>query len=206
MYQKKTNRQRDQNRFYNTVLGTYDTIPSTKELILRIKALDNLEIKALACVLYLTGGRKGEIMKHFKPCQIRESKRDDGLVFVHFTNLPVQKKRGDMYHNLRSIPVLKSYYSEYIKIIYGYIVTNNIKDDEPLFKNGVRWAGYKIKDYLGLNPHRLRHIRATNLGREEGYNSTMLRRFFNWSTQTSIARYEHYNSRDLENQAMANLI
>ena len=205
MYEKKTNRQRNQNKFYNTLLGCYDTIPSTKELILRIKGIDNLKVKALACVLYLTGARKEEIMKEFKPCQIRESRRTDGLVFVHFVNLPVQKKRGDMYQDLRSIPVMKEFYMEYLKLIYAYIRAEHIRDDEPLFKEGGRWAGYKIKDCLGLNPHRLRHIRATNLGREEGFNATMLRRFFNWSVQTNIGSYEHYNSRDLENQAVANL-
>jgi len=194
---KKQNRQRKQNRFFNTKLGRYDNIPSTTELFDRVKEINSLTAKALISLLYLTGARVCEVVKTFRVNQIQEIKRGDHS-FVHFVCLPTQKKRIPAEEAPRTIPVHKGYYMGFLKFIYAYIGDNDLVGESILFNFTDRNARYLVDHNLGMNNHRLRHIRATNLAREEAYTDSMLKRFFNWSSSSTAANYTHYNTMDLE--------
>ena len=206
---KKKNRQRNQQYFFNSLTNEYELIPTTTEFFNKCKEITNLRDKALISVLYLTGARENEILGKFKANQIKEIERE-GYKFIHFVNIPTLKKRDLAEHNPRTIPILKSTHYGFLSWIFAYI--KEISEDankslsEPLFTMTDRNLRYITEKWLGINPHRIRHYRATNLSREKEFNEAMLRRFFNWSFNTHVGRYTQNNVNDIELQETKNLM
>lgn len=195
-YIRKTNRQRKQTQFYNPTTQLYEGILTTGELYDRVAKLHSLTAKALISVLYLSGARISEVVKSLQVNQLREATREDGEEFMYFVDLKVKKKRDAM--NLRTVPVPKEKYLGWIKWIYAYVRQNDLKPGSILFNFSDRNALYHINNSIGFNCHRLRHTRATNLSREDSFNESKLRTFFNHSKGTKVDVYTHHNTRDIE--------
>ncbi len=199
-YIKKTNRQRNQREFINSLTGEIDIITSTNDIAKRISNISDLKTKALASVLFITGARSGEIIKKLKTHQIkmtRDKIGDKMITAVHFINVPTLKKR-DGRANPRTIPVI---YDEdhrpFINIIGAYIKLNNLGDDDYLFTLTKRRYRQLIEKHLGINLHRFRHIRNSLLVIEKNVSGEVLTKLNNWSSSAVAQEYVHLNVKDL---------
>lgn len=199
---KKFSTRRSQSNFINSLTGEEDIIISTEDIIERINTIPELETKALASTLFLTGARLNEIRGELKFNQIREILTDDKKEFIHFINIKTEKKRREGKHP-RTIPVpINDKYRPLINNLYDFIEYGNFhkNPEEPIFKIKDRNCRLKINKYLGINPQRLRVYRQTLLVREENFGVLHLVKFNNWSNSEMAKEYVKVNMKDLEDK------
>jgi len=81
---------------------------------------------------------------------------------------------------------------------------NSLKEDQPLFKFGVKRATQIINDTLGFNVHFIRHIRATHLVVLYDFNEQHLIKFMGWTDARPAKHYMEINKKDLFRQFYKN--
>jgi len=205
---------KDNNGGLLPVLARYEVLDRARELELRDQALVSF--------LYLTGCRVEECCKYIKeylpnrtlkpmdkelgkrveveapqdrkfvgkPIQKKQIEFEDDVMIIR--NVRILKRKQVL---IRDIPILVwEKERAFINIIREYLRT--IGDDTPLF-DITRQRAYQILSSVGLFPHWLRHIRATHLVRDYGFNTEHLRQFTGWTDQRPAATYVHLNIKDL---------
>lgn len=189
---------RKQEQFLNSKTGRIDEIKSTASMFERIKDIADLETKAFASVMFLTGARRGEIIRKLRPYQIKFTE-SDGVKYIHFINIATEKKRTPGMHP-RTIPVLYDENKGFISFIGAFIKWKHLDEDDLMFTLSERTYLRRIDNALGINIHRLRHIRNTLLVREKGFTESHLMRWNNWSNTNPAKEYVHLVVKDLERQ------
>lgn len=186
---------RDQSFFINSLTGKEDLIISSKDFFNRVKMLGDLETKALASILFLTGARINEIAGEFRVNQMMFTFRE-GHKFVDFIGVKTLKKRNSG-NNRRTVPMPYDEYEGFFRLIGVYITANDLQGEDLMFRKVDRTYRYRIEKALGINPHRIRHIKNTLLAREFDFNDEQLRRVNNWSRKTTASEYTHLNVNDV---------
>lgn len=159
--------------------------------------------KALMIVLYLTGGRVGEIVrKGFL------GTGKDGICKEDITTLEHNGRKFRIFNirNLKSekrkrkeIPVSEEdpLNKKMFDILDQY--TKNLYHNEPLFPISVRRAEDIVKKHMGKNisPHYFRHMRMTHLARDKGLNEWELATYAGWDSTQSARSYVHDDPKKL---------
>jgi len=194
-------------------LARYEVLDKIKEMELRDRAL--------VCFLYLTGCRIEEACKFIKetnPRRILIKKDNKGNrvevpmpIDRKMVGTPITKKQIEIENDvmiirnvrilkrkkmmIRDIPVIIwDKEMPFIDTVKEYI--DSLKDDDFLF-DMTRQRGHQILAEANLFPHWLRHIRATHLVRDYGFNTEHLRQFTGWTDSKPAAQYVHLNVDDL---------
>jgi len=144
--------------------------------------------RALVSILYITGCRINEVLKRFRPKDIKKEvvKEKTYYIFKVYT-----EKKRHFKNFYRTIPINEKTEGDFIGNILDYIHIANIGDSEPLF-NMTRQHGWNIvKRWLGFNPHHLRHIRNTHLAEYYGFTDQMLVRWNGWQDSRPASVYSH---------------
>lgn len=192
------------------------------ERIQQIKGYKATRNKALISLLYLTGCRIEEVCTYILERRLDRtiSKTDkDGKKVQVREPIFTRKKVGDsikkkqfeytrdtiIIHNVRclkrrkratrSIPIVVTRQEEpFIKYIMDYL--NTLKPEDKLFPI-TRARANQILEKVELYPHYLRHLRATHLVTNNGFDTEHLKKFFGWSSGDTAANYVHLNVTDL---------
>jgi site-specific recombinase XerC len=165
-----------------------------------------LETKALISLIYISGGRIGEVLK-VRPMDLH--KIDDSLIRVSL--ITEKNKRTPQ----REVPVfLNPIEKEMVGYILQYIDAkqsiHELKDSEPIFHKSQPTIRKRLKrilvtvrandmanksiieDYsLGTHPHYFRHCRATHFTIQYRLNAFELTNVMGWSDTRMAERYVH---------------
>jgi len=102
------------------------------------------------------------------------------------------RKNKTIKHKIQPIPVDKE--TELVVMLNDYLVT--LDDEEPLFDFEYRKA-HRIITKSGFNPHFLRDIRLTHMGRLYDFDALRLVKFAGWTDAKPAMTYMRYNPHDL---------
>ena len=162
-----------------------------------------LRDRALLVVLYLTGGRVGEIVrKGFL------GTGTDGLTKEDITTIKQGERKFRIFNirNLKSekrkrkeIPVAEDNPLNMKMLEFLDEFMENLYPDEPLFPISVRRAQDIVKRHMGkdISPHYFRHARMTHLARDKGLNEWELATYAGWDSTQSARSYVHDDPKKL---------
>lgn len=161
-----------------------EPIPNPNEIInLAITCL-NERNKALFILGYLSGGRISELLEitkmHF------QHKNVDGRDLILIKNLPNRKNKERHFKDI-PIPIDNSFEKELFSMAWNYI--DNLYPDRKIFDFTKIRAYQILKKDFDVNPHYLRHVRATHLVTEYNFNSSQLESFMGWSDARPAKHY-----------------
>lgn len=184
--------------------------PELEQFKAQMEAIENLEAKALCCLLYLSGGRISEIIgdkgvtpEKFVEINEDKNKRDKYLMVYIMSVRTLKKREGSPEDNARPCPVAHDKFITLLKPIKDYITSFKIKDSEPLFKFNRQKADRIIKKNTthmnpdGLFAHYFRHVRATHLVIYDNFTPMDLKVFFNWKDSRPADNYGHLYTKDI---------
>ena len=149
--------------------------------------------QAMACFLYLTGARVGEMVK---------AKRKD----LAFENLSVNTEHGkkimkvfivtlhtekNKKQKIRRVANLKERNLWVIRPIIKY--AGNLAEEDLLFPFSTRHIRRLNWKWFNFNPHHWRHIRNTHLIGKFGWSVEKRMKYFGWSDPRSAQSYDHTN-------------
>ena len=159
--------------------------------------------RALICVLYLTGGRVGEVVrKGFL------GTGKDGLCKEDINTLSRNKRKFRIFdlRNLKSekrkrkeLPVAEDDPLNAKMLEYVDQYMENLLPTEPLFPISIRRAQEIVKKHMGqdISPHYFRHMRMTHLARDKGLNEWELATYAGWDSTSSAKSYVHDDPKKL---------
>ena len=210
---------------------TKDIIPKPM-LIYKIRQMDSLRDRALACFIYMSGCRISEIVgttkivKHY----IKEKGRyvtdeNNKWIYDGFHEIeikPLQKesieymedKKVMLIHNVpclkrltelpkRNIPVFIPIVPEFFEIFWQYYKT--LKDGGLLFPITRERAWQILKKKMGLYSHFLIHERLTHFTSQNDLSDQDLKLFRGWSSTVPATSYVHLRWQDLARKQGAKL-
>ena len=155
-------------------------LPNPNDILLMAQNEENIRDRALFIISYLTGGRVSEILslrrKNFIYREIDMGERVRKIILVK--DLINEKNRQKHFKDI-PIPIDKEFEAVLWNLLYDY--TSSLGLDELLFNISKRRAHTILTQKFGLNPHFLRHIRASHLIIYYDFNETMLTRFMGWT-------------------------
>ena len=166
-------------------------ILNQQELLNKLNQIDNVRDKALCSFLYLTGARVSEVVFRFKVKEIRVQRDKDRIFYIFNVYTEKRREHKDVYRSL-GIPYEK-YYKELIDTIIGYISRYRLKENDYLFEINRRTAYNITKKWLNVNPHFLRHTRATHLATLNNFTALELKEWFGWAKVETASIYTHLN-------------
>lgn len=140
----------------------------------------------LIATLYMTAARISElVMGKLKPEHL-EVNQIDGNRFLIFK---IQTLKNPS-HPLRKIPVHIEKNRAFVDALKKQMKSNPTKPSGPIFPF-TRQHGYDLtKEYLGVNPHQLRHYRITHLA-SKGFSDQQLKKIAGWSDTRPSSVYSH---------------
>ncbi len=160
-------------------------IPSHAEIVSYARTIDDLRLRALFCILYLTGARINEVLRSLKKddIDILDVEKDGKKRQIMLVTLRNEKNKQRKY---KKIPVPVDKERELITYFLDYV--DSIEED-VLFNFTEQNAWKQMIKKIGVNPHFLRHIRLTHLVTEYDFNEYLLGMFAGW---TDIRPAKHY--------------
>lgn len=187
------------------IVGILDEIPSVIKKIYQTKDDKKLEFyimrdSALFCLLYLTGGRVGEVLRLKK--RDFEIIRVGGIKFL-IVEMYTEKHRK---HPMRNVPINMEKEMELLRPIFLYL--DKLRNKDKLFAFTIQRAWqiiggiicnykkrYKNK-FMNAN-HFLRHCRLTHLVTMHDFTDQDLVRFVGWTNSVPATTYTHLRFKDL---------
>ncbi len=163
-----------------------EKVPSPEEIYNVALKIQSERTKALFVLGYLTGGRISELVGEkgvFKQGINRADRDGREIVLIDIVNLKNKKRHR------KEIPVVIDREIEKKLFLLAYDYISKSYYDEPIFKFGKHWARKLLKKETGINPHFLRHIRATHLVIYYDFNEQLLRMFMGWSDTRPARHY-----------------
>lgn len=172
------------------------TYEETKEKIL---STPNKHFRAFITISYIAGLRISEAIA-FRAIDTYETKSENGTDYF-IMRLP---NRKNPHRTIKEIPINKITEKEYYEIIKTFI-----QGDQkvfPFYDYSKRTYQRKIKYYLDIHPHALRHLRVHHIDDQtipgmKGLTPRQYKDYFGWH---KIGTSSHYQSRtktlDLMNQ------
>lgn len=157
-------------------------------------SIQNIQDKAFISFLYLTGARIGEVVRRFNVGNILIQKEQGQIIYIF--RIYIEKKRTSS-QGYRNVPIPYESYKEYIEAIKDYILVARIKDDMTLFPFSRVTGWKKCENWLGFNPHWLRHTRITHLVQEYGFTDQQLVAWTGWKDSRPASTYTHLNWKNL---------
>ena len=117
--------------------------------------------------------------------------------WLRIAELPTLKRRGDYFKNTRAAYVYINGVNEepFVKILMDYV--NTRPPLQPIWKYGRITAWRRIREGLGIPPHKLRGMRATKDAVTYDLDAIDLKRKFNWATDGMPMHYAAKNPRDI---------
>ena len=175
-------------------------LPTVEELYSTCMRCEDEGKRALFALLYLTAARISEILPI--------SNKDNGgikkknISFDYIDNKPVGYVRlRNMKNKTRKskrlpIPIEKE--KQLYKLVYDHI--KYLPDEAKLFTFGRRTGYNYCTKVFGLNPHFIRHIRASHLVLNYDFNEQALVRFMGWSDPRPAKYYIEMNDKSVFRQ------
>lgn len=179
---------------YQKQLQELESIPSPEEIIMISNNIKELRNQCLFILCYLTGGRISELVdrKGIKPENFSKQFVDDReIIVINITNL----KNKHRHRKEIPIPLDKEISKELFIKAYEYI--SSIGYNTLLFDFTRQQAYNIIKKNTGLNPHYMRHIRATHLALYHDFNEFLLVKYMGWTDSRPAKHYMELKWKDI---------
>jgi len=167
-------------------------IPSLNDVKEMINNIDNLRNAALISLVYLSAGRINEVVKQLKKKDIIKTEKDGRDILL--VRMPNEKNRRRKYKDL-PIPLDNPEYQPLVDIIFKYL--NTLEENSVLFPFSHIRAYQLFQKYLGINPHFLRHVRATHLVTVHDFNEQLLVRYMGWTDSRPAKHYMELRWQDI---------
>lgn len=159
--------------------------------------------RALIAVLYLTGGRVGEIVR-----QGFLGTGRDGLTKEDITTIKQGKRKYRIFtirnlknekRKIKELPVSEDDPITKKLLEYVDVYTENLLKDEPLFPISTRRARAIVEKHMGrgISPHYFRHMRLTHLARDKELNEWELATYAGWTSAQPARHYVHDDPKKL---------
>ena len=163
------------------------------------ESIDDIKIRALFCILYLTAGRIREVIPNRKKNFPSIKKEDFSYSYKDdrkYISIDIRNEK----HKSRKrkeipLPMDKEENIRLWKLIKEYLDT--LKLNEELFTFSYQYAYKRLKPYIDGNPHWLRHIRLTHLITVYNFNENLLQRYAGWTDTRPSKNYAELNIGDL---------
>jgi integrase len=201
--------------------GDDSPVPDIHYIIETAETIKDNRLRALYCLLYLTGGRicelvrkKGydlvahsdnKITKDFKYNKVSNDEKDKPSVRKRQLRFEELNSRQALFIDLRNeknkekhtktipIPLDRPEYAPLITMIKEYI--SSLEMDQELFPFNYQYAYRLLKPYY--NPHWFRHIRATHLTLNNDLPGPLLRKYMGWTDDRPAAKYQELKVGDI---------
>ena len=171
-------------------------IPSYNLIKSMVERIQDARVKALVSIMYLTGGRIGEVL-HIKRINVSlPIINGKEYLKVHMIN---EKQQNT--HN-RTKDILCASVERDTELIQAFLIYVNSGiitfADERIFNITPQRVHVLLKKHAKLyvetnesymTPHLFRHIRATHLSEQQDYNLFELMKFLGWITLDMATRY-----------------
>jgi len=194
-----------------------DLQPMTREeLLVKIRAINNIRDRALAAFIYLSGCRISEIVGKIKHIGIYQSnnnvskrigtaksieikplckenlvKHEEDIIVIE--NVPCLKWRKSLMY--RNVPIRISSDNDFLELFMPYY--NTLPPGSQLFKISRQRAWQIINKHLGIFTHALIHKRCTDLVTLKGFPDQYLKQFRGWKDSRYAQTYTHLNWHDV---------
>lgn len=156
-------------------------LPNYDEVIKYAKEIDDKKLKALFCILYLTGARISEVCKVLMKKDIQIIERDNKKIML--VTLPNRKNR---YRKIKKIPINIEKEKDLVIPFLEYVDTR--PDEKPIF-DFTQPRAFNLLKKTGINPHFLRVLRLTHLVTEFGFTDQELKMFAGWTDTRPAKSY-----------------
>lgn len=167
------------------------------ELLKLIQNIDDPRDKALACFIYLTGGRASEAVG----IKVEQLKKEDrhGKEFLTVYNMRVLKRRGKKEY-FRTVPINVEKEIEFVRPILAWLQANTSEYLFPSIRGNHinrKQAWHILDKKLGLFTHFMRHLRCTHLVQYYNFNGYELQQFIGWRKVESSDPYVKLAAEDV---------
>lgn len=169
-------------------------IPSYEDMINMANAIKDDDLRALFSILYVTGARINEV--------IGSSQRKDFVLGnVKLKGVPIKcliitlLNEKNKRRTKKNLPIRLDREMPFIKIIWNYI--KDMNPELPVFDFGYSWAYKRLWKAIGMNPHFIRHIRATHLVTKYDLSQVKLIRWLGWSDPRPSEHYMELRMSDM---------
>lgn len=174
-----------------------EKVLEVEEVIEIVQGIQNLRDRALIILTYLTAGRIREIVR----------KKDRKSILKSDIKLTDVKERPTLLINLRNqknknrkrknipVPLDLKENAIFFNLLAPYI--NDLEMHEELFPISYQRAYKIIHETMGVNPHWIRHLRATHLVVKYGYKEHQLMIYMGWSDPRPAKYYVEMVWQDL---------
>lgn len=164
--------------------------PSLNDIKTMAEQIEDLRVRALFIIGYLTGGRVSEIVRAVRKKNINFIERDDRKIML--ITMPNLKHRE---RHVKDIPIPFDREPELLNMFMEYLGT--LGGEDYLFDIGRNQAYKLLQKYVGCNPHYLRHIRATHLVVYYDFNEHLLMQYMGWSDTRPAKAYVELKWNDI---------
>lgn len=189
------------------VLARGKPILSKEELLELFRSIDDIKVRALVVMLYLTGARIKEMLNVSKR-DIKDVRGKSGNFWV--VRMMTEKKydivekiklNGDRKRfvtnkriEYRNVPINAIRDIEFLKLAWDWI--HGKSKNERLFEFSRQRAWKLLKKY-DIFPHYLRHLRLTHLVSDMNFTDQELVQFTGWADSKPAKIYTHLRWQDI---------
>lgn len=171
-----------------------EDIPSHEDMINMADSISEPDLRALFSILYVTGARINEVIhsSQRKDFVIDYVKCREGEVKCLIITLLNEKNRR---RTKKRLPIRLDRELPFIRHIWSYI--KEMESEEEIFNFGYSWAYKRLMKAIKMNPHFLRHIRATHLVTKYNLGEAVLIKWLGWSDPRPTEHYMELRISDI---------
>lgn len=159
------------------------TLPTMEDIKRIATNIEDLRLRTLFVMGYLTGGRISELVSGaVKRSDLSiEEKNGRTILLIRMPNRKHRKK------HFKDIPIPFDKEESFIRLIGDYV--NSLEPEGALFPFGRSRAEQMLFKELNINPHWLRHVRASHLVIYYDFNEQLLTLYMGWSNSLPAKYY-----------------